>query len=79
MAKSQPKRVLTQADVEVLLEEYEAEKGRVNELRMEVAALKREIEIWQKRSERSEQEALRWKKTADEWRIEFMKRSKGES
>jgi hypothetical protein len=69
MAKSQPKRVLTQADVEVLLEEYEAEKSRVNELRMEVAALKREVEIWQKRSsERAEQEALRWKTTSDEWR-----------
>jgi len=79
MTNTRAERALTQEDVEVLLEDLAVEQRQVDELRMEVTTLKREVEIWQKRSFRAEQEAMRWKTTADEWRHEFMKRGKGRS
>jgi chromosome segregation ATPase len=67
-------KMVPQADVDELLEEIAIKTGMLSDLRLEVAALKREVDSWHRRAERAEKEALRWKTTADEWRHEWMKR-----
>lgn len=61
-------------DVEETLRAQVAYNAEVTqELKLEIAALRRELEIWQKRNERAELEAMKWRTAAQKWRIEFMK------
>jgi hypothetical protein len=51
----------------------------VQALKDENASLRRELVIWQRRAERAEAECLKWKATADEWRLEFMKKARSKA
>jgi hypothetical protein len=51
----------------------------VQALKDENGSLKRELAIWQRRAERAEAECLKWKATADEWRLEFMKKARSKA
>jgi hypothetical protein len=61
-----------------LLEELAIKDDMLKDLQIENAALRREVDSWHRRCERAEKDALKWKKTSDEWRQEWMKRSGSE-
>jgi transposase len=54
-------------------------QAMVQALKDENGSLKRELAIWQRRAERAEAECLKWKATADEWRLEFMKKARSKA
>jgi hypothetical protein len=70
--------MVPQADVDELLEELAIKSSELLDTKLEIASLKREVDCWHKRAECAEREALKWKKTCDEWRHEWMKRSGAE-
>jgi hypothetical protein len=48
-------------------------------LKDENGSLKRELVIWQRRAELAEAGCLKWKATAEEWRLEFMKKARSKA